>query len=103
MRKGGALLATKTCEFLGCSRTELNRWAGTGQLPPDGEVVLSGLPRNVIARAWLPETLTRARMSLDAWRAQDQTQKVHRRRGLRAVKSAAQVVPIAAQGPSVGG
>ncbi len=85
MRKGGALVAAKVCAFLGCSLTELNRWATDGRLPPDGEIVLSGLPKKVNARAWLPETLATAKTSLDDWRVQDQAKKIFKRRGLRSV------------------
>jgi hypothetical protein len=56
MRKG-ALVAAKVRAFLGCSLTELNRWAADGRLRPDGEIVLIGLLKKVNARAWLPETL----------------------------------------------
>jgi hypothetical protein len=85
MRKGGALVAAKVCAFLGCSLTELNRWAADGRLRPDGEIVLSGLPKKVNARAWLPETLATEKTSLDDWRTQDQAKKVFKRRGLRSV------------------
>jgi len=85
MRKRGAVLAGKVCETLGCSLTELNRWAADGRLPPDGEIVLFGLPKAVNARAWLPETIDAARTALDDWRAQDRAKKVFKRRGLRAV------------------
>jgi len=85
MRKGGAIVAAKVCAFLGCSLTELNRWATDGRLPPDGEIVLIGLPKKVNARAWLPETLARARTLLNDWRTQDQAKKVFKRRGLRSV------------------
>jgi hypothetical protein len=85
MRKGGALVAAKVCAFLGCSLTELNRWAADGRLRPDGEIVLTGLPKIVNARAWLPETLAGAKTSLDDWRVQDQAKKVFKRRGLRSV------------------
>jgi hypothetical protein len=85
MRKGGALVAAKVCVFLGCSLTELNRWATDGRLPPDGEIVLIGLPKRVNARAWLPDTLARAKTLLNDWRAQAQAKKVFKRRGLRSV------------------
>ena len=85
MRKGGALVASKVCAFLGCSLTELNRWAADGRLRPDGEIVLTGLPKKVNARAWLPETLATAKTSPDDWRAQDQAKKIFKRRGLRRV------------------
>jgi len=76
MRKGGAVTTKKVCELLGCSRTELNRWAADGRLPPDGEIVIpSGiLPKKVNARAWLPDTIAAAKTLLESWRAQDRTQ-----------------------------
>ena len=85
MRKGGALVASKVCAMLECSLPELNRWAADGRLAPDGEIFLYGLPKAVNARAWLPESLEKAKAALDDWRAQDQTKKVFKRRGLRAV------------------
>ncbi|MBO0710840.1 MAG: hypothetical protein J2P47_06115 [Acetobacteraceae bacterium] len=85
MRKRGAILAGKVCEQLECSLTELNRWAADGRLPPDGEIVLFGLPKMVHARAWLPETIERAKAARDDWRAQDRAKKAFKRRGLRAV------------------
>lgn len=86
MRKGGAMTAGKVREQLGCSLAELNRWAADGRLPPDGEVVLSGvLPRTVAARAWLPATVEAAKAALDDWRAQDRAREAYRRRGLRPV------------------
>lgn len=86
MRKGGALVASKVCAFLNCSLTELNRWAADGRLPPDGEILLTNLPKMVNARAWLPETLENAKASLNDWREQDKTKKSFKRRGLRSVK-----------------
>jgi|SRR6516225_11169145 hypothetical protein len=83
MRKGGAVMAKKVCELLGCSRTELNRWAADGRLPPDGEILLVGLPKKVNARAWLPGTIGAVKMMLDSWRAQDRTKKTFKRRGLQ--------------------
>ena len=71
--------------MLECSLPELNRWAADGRLAPDGEIFLYGLPKAVNARAWLPESLEKAKAALDDWRAQDQTKKVFKRRGLRAV------------------
>ena len=85
MRKGGAILARAVCERLECSLTELNRWAADGRLPPDGEILLFGLPKKVNARAWLPDKVDAAKLLLDDWRTQDQAKKIFRRRGLRSI------------------
>lgn len=70
MRKGGALTAAAVCERLGCSRTELDRWAADGRLPPDGELFLR-LAKRVNARAWLPAKVEGAKAKIADWRAQD--------------------------------
>lgn len=86
MRKGRAITASRVREQLGCTLSELNRWADDGRLPPDGEVVLHGsLPKTVAARAWLPATVETAKAKLEDWRAQDQAKKIFKRRGLRSV------------------
>jgi hypothetical protein len=64
---------------------ELNRWAADGRLPPDGEIVLTGLPKTVNARAWLPASIDCAMARLPDWRSQDQAKKAFKRRGLRQV------------------
>src|SRR5262249_28958948 len=46
MRKAKALTSGKVCATLGCSPTELNRWAGDGRFPADGEIFIAGLPAN---------------------------------------------------------
>jgi hypothetical protein len=79
----GAKTAKAVCERLGCSRIELDRWAVDGRMPPDGEIVLIGLPKNINARAWLPATVETAATLIDDWRAQDQARKTFKRRGLR--------------------
>lgn len=84
MRKGKAVTAKRACERLGCSLTELNRWAADGRLPPDGTVMLAGtLPKTVEARAWLPGTLDQAASAVASWREQDETRKAFKRRGLK--------------------
>jgi hypothetical protein len=85
MRKAKALTSGKVCAALGCSLTELNRWAGDGRFPADGEIFITGLPKNVNARAWLPDTVEAAKALIDAWRTQDATAKSFKRRGLREV------------------
>jgi hypothetical protein len=85
MRKGGAVTAKVACERLGCSSTALNRWAADGRMPPDGEIVMIGLPKVVNARAWLPSTIEAARAMIEDWRIQDRTKKMFKRRGLRSV------------------
>ncbi len=85
MKKAGALLTGKVCEALDCSKTELDRWATDGRLPPDGEIMLVGLPKKVNARAWLPGTVEAAKVRVEAWREQDRARKVFKRRGLRPV------------------
>lgn len=59
--------------LLGCSRTELNRWAEDGRLPPDGQRYYhlgTGI-RGRWARAWRPETIEVAKLHIEEWRAQD--------------------------------
>lgn len=87
MRKAGALLAGKVCDRLGCTRAELDRWAGDGRLPPDGEIVLVTLPKHVAARAWLPATIEAAQDCIAAWREQDQIARIARRRKPKVVSS----------------
>jgi len=82
MRKAKALTSGKVCAMLGCSLTELNRWAGDGRFPPDGEIFIAGLPKKVNARA---TTVEAARTGIGEWRIQDATAKSFRRRGLRSV------------------
>ncbi len=45
----------------------------------------TGFPKAVNAMASLPETLEKARAALENWRAQNQANKVFKRRGLRLV------------------
>jgi hypothetical protein len=85
MRKAGALLTSRVCEILQCSKTELNRWSGDGRLPPDGEIHLS-LVKSVNARAWLPATVEDAKSKLDDWRKKDNIAKIARRRKPRIVR-----------------
>lgn len=83
----GGLSPTAVREILGCSRTELDRWAADGRLPADGERFYHGVgPRGGSGwgRAWLPETVEAAQSRVDAWRQQDQVRRTYRRRGLRA-------------------
>jgi hypothetical protein len=79
MIKGGALLASKVCETIGCTRTELNRWAEDGRLSPDGEIVVR-VGKAVPARAWLPATIQAAKDQVAAWRERDNISKIARRR-----------------------
>jgi hypothetical protein len=85
MRKSKALTSGKVCTMLGCSLTELDRWAGDGRFPADGEIFITGLPKNVNARAWLPTTVEAAGVRIGEWRSQDATAKSFKRRGLRSV------------------
>jgi hypothetical protein len=85
-----SLGATGVREALGCSLTELNRWAADGRLPPDGQrwfylgYEYAGR-RGVWGRAWLPETVGKAAEQVAAWREQDAIRKTVKRRGLRMV------------------
>ncbi len=85
MRKAGALLAAKVCEMLGCTRTELNRWASDGRLPPDGAIHLY-IGKSLDARAWLPVTVQDAKARIDSWRKKDEIVKTARRRRPRVVR-----------------
>jgi hypothetical protein len=84
MRKAGAMLAGKVCEILGCTRTELDRWAGDGRLAPDGLIHLYGMGarKSLDARAWLPDTIETTKGQIEAWRAQDKSVKLARRQKL---------------------
>jgi hypothetical protein len=42
MRKSKALTSGKVCVTLDCSLRELNRWAGDGRFPADGEIFITG-------------------------------------------------------------
>jgi hypothetical protein len=79
MKKAGALLISRVCEILQCSKTELNRWAQDGRMPPDGEIHLS-MAKSVNARAWLPATVEDAKSKMDDWRKKDNIAKFARRR-----------------------
>ena len=85
MRKATALTTGKVCAAVGGTQTELNRWAVDGRFPPDGEIFITGLPRNVNARAFLPDMVEAARAKIEDWRTQDATAKTFKRRGLRSV------------------
>lgn len=87
MRKGNAMTAAKVREQLGCTLTELNRWAADGRLPPDGKLFLDSslFGKGVNARAWLPATVEAAKASIGEWRTRDRVKKTFSRRGLRAV------------------
>lgn len=66
------------CEFLECSPTELDRWAGDGRFPPDGEryYYISNVPiSRRWGRAWHFESAVNALKSIDYWRAQDDERK----------------------------
>jgi hypothetical protein len=76
MRKSKALTSGKVCAMLGCSLTELNRWAGDGRFPADGEIFITGLPKNVNARAWLPTTIEAAGVLIDDGQAKTQRQNL---------------------------
>jgi hypothetical protein len=82
MRTGGAMLAGKVCEILGCTRTELDRWADDGRLAPDGLIHLYGMGvrKSLNARAWLPHTIEAAKGRVETWRAEDRIVKIARRR-----------------------
>ena len=84
MRKAKALTSAKVGATLGRSLTELNRRAGDGRFPADGEIFIAGLPKNV-ARAWLPTTVEAARIRIGEWRSQDATAQSFKRCGLRSV------------------
>jgi hypothetical protein len=85
MRNGGALMAGKVCQTIGCTRIELNRWVEDGRLPPDGEIVTIAGGKAVAARAWLPATIDAAKPHVAAWRERDSIARIARRRGLRFV------------------
>lgn len=85
MRKGGALLAGKVCEALNCTKTELNRWANDGRMPPDGAIHLC-MPRSLDARAWLPATVEGAKARIDDWRKKDLISKTARLRKPKIVR-----------------
>jgi hypothetical protein len=82
MLKAGALKAAEVCEALSCTRTELDRWASDGRLPPDGEIFVhgGGARKSVNARAWLPTTIHHAKGALAEWRERDSIIKSARRR-----------------------
>jgi hypothetical protein len=81
MHKAGAMLAGRVREILGCTRTELDRWAEDERLAPDGLIHLYGMGvrRSVNARAWLPATIAAAKGQIPFWRQQDIKAKMERR------------------------
>jgi len=71
-RKG--LSPTAVRQALGCTATELERWAHDGRLPPDGERFYYHIgPRggNKWGRAWLSDTIDKAGTHIDEWRKRD--------------------------------
>jgi hypothetical protein len=85
MKKARAKLAGKVCKAIGCTRTELDRWAEDGRLPPDGEIVIH-VGKAISARAWLPATIEAAKDQMMAWREQDNIRKTARRKELKIVR-----------------
>ena len=79
-----SLTSTAVLERLGCTRTELNRWADDGRLPPDGErsTMLGGSYHRWL-RAWLPETVEAAAPNIVVWREQDAVKRQFNRSGLK--------------------
>jgi hypothetical protein len=78
-RKG--LSPTAVREILGCSATELDRWAEDRRLPPDGVRFYYGvgpLGGSKWGRAWLLETVHNAKAFVDEWRARDIAEIVRR-------------------------
>ena len=62
------------CEILGCSKSELDRWAKDGRLPADGQrhYHLYNAPvHGRWGRAWLPESVDKAMEYVDEWRRKD--------------------------------
>lgn len=79
-----ALISTGVRETLGCTLSELNRWASDGRLKPDGERWSSlGGSYHRWLRAWLPSTVAAAAPHVEAWREQDRVRRAFSRRGLR--------------------
>jgi hypothetical protein len=79
--KRSGLSPTAAREALGCTATELDRWAEDGRLPPDGERFYYGvgpLGGSKWGRAWLPETVHNAKANVDEWRARDIAKTVRR-------------------------
>jgi hypothetical protein len=83
MRKNGALLTSKVCSALGCTTTELNRWANDGRMPPDGAIYL---PPHGDVRCWLPATIEVAQRHLTEWRKKDSIARIARRRWPKIVR-----------------
>lgn len=79
-----SLISTNVVDHLGCSITELNRWARDGRLSPDGKrwSLLGGSYHRWL-RAWRPATIEAAVSQIEEWREQDKTRKRFARRGLR--------------------
>jgi hypothetical protein len=79
-----SLISTNVVDHLGCSITELNRWARDGRLSPDGKrwSLLGGSYHRWL-RAWQPATIEAAVSQIEEWREQDKTRKRFARRGLR--------------------
>jgi hypothetical protein len=82
MHKAGAMLAGRVRKILGCTRTELDRWAGDQRFAPDGliHVYGMGVRKSVNARAWLRAAIEAAKQQVSAWREQDKLAKMERRR-----------------------
>lgn len=86
MHKAGAMLASRVCEILACTRTELDRWAKDGRLAPDGLIHLYGMGvrKSVNARAWLPAAIDGAKEQVAEWRKLDAIAKMERHRRRKA-------------------
>lgn len=86
----GGMSPTAAMAKLGCTKTELNRWAADGRFPPDGERHYRGVKSHggsQWGRAWLPATVETATLQVDSWRQMDATAKKFRRTGLEVVRA----------------
>jgi hypothetical protein len=79
------LSPSRVREMLGCTRSELDRWASDWRLPPDGEKFYANISPRRWGRAWLAESIEAAKDSVGEWRKQDAVRRINRKRGLRKV------------------
>jgi hypothetical protein len=75
------MMTARACAFVGCTKTELNKWDADGRLPHTRVIMRK---KSVECRFWAEDTLEAAKELLSVWRQQDVVRKT-KRTGLRLV------------------
>jgi hypothetical protein len=72
-----AMMTARACAFVGCTKTELNKWDADGRLPHLFTRVIMR-KKSVECRFWAEDTLEAAKELLSVWRQQDVVRKTKR-------------------------